>query len=115
MTGAPPANTAALEAVQAWQLTVTVLIGAGWRCGRDRLCQAAAGAGRLVVRARQMATRSAPRPNTTAANQTRPPRMGIRARTRRMPQPTRNARTQAVGSPRIRRPTIQAVAPYPSA
>jgi hypothetical protein len=60
--------------------------------GDESSHQAAAGAARLVVRARQMATSSAPRPNTTAANQTRPPRMGIRARTRRMPQPTRKAR-----------------------
>jgi len=48
---------------------------------------------------------------------TRPdhPRMGIRGRTRRIPQPTRKARIQAVGSRRSRRPRIQAVAPYPSA
>jgi hypothetical protein len=39
--------------------------------------------------------------------------MGTRARIRRIPRPTKKARTQAVGSPRIRRPTIPAVAPYP--
>ena len=45
---------------------------------------------------------------TTAANQTRSPRMGTRAGIRRIPQPTNKARTQAVGSRRIRRPTIPA-------
>ena len=39
--------------------------------------------------------------------------MGTRVRIRRIPQPTKKTRTQAGGSPRIRRPTIQAVAPYP--
>ena len=75
-----------------------------WADNRDgSRHQAAAGAARLVVRARQMATNSAPRPKTTAANQTRPPRMGIRARTRRMPSrpgrqgPRRSAHRESAG------------------
>jgi hypothetical protein len=57
---------------------------------------AAAGAVRAPERARQMATASTPRPNTTAANQTSPPRMGTRASTRRMPQPTSRPRCRPV-------------------
>ena len=50
-----------------------------------------------------------------AAQSTRSPRMGTNASTRRIARPARNARIQAVGSRRILRPTIQAVALYPMA
>src|SRR5512132_639037 len=58
--------------------------------------QAAAGAARAAERPRQMATSSAPRPNTTATNQTRPPRIGTNATTRNFTlQTARPARAAA--------------------
>ena len=66
-----------------------------------------------MERARQIVTVSAPRPKARAANQIRPPTMGM-ASIRRMPHPSRKATTQGVPVRRIRRPMIQAVALYPS-
>jgi hypothetical protein len=57
-----------------------------------------------------MATASAPRPKITAANQTRPPRIGTRATTRRIAHPARKARNQELGRRRIDRPRIQPLA-----
>jgi hypothetical protein len=59
----------------------------------------------------EMATTSAPRPNTTAANQISPPRIGTRATIRKIAQPTRNATTQALGGRSSDRPRTQALAP----
>src|SRR6266508_149149 len=76
--------------------------------------QSTAGTAR-AARARQIATTRAPRPNTDAANQSGPPRMGISAKARRIAQPMRNAATHAVGVRRIDRPRIHALALYPRA
>ena len=51
-----------------------------------------------------------PKPNTTAANQTSSPRIGTRATSHRIAQPTRNAATQTVGGRSSDRPRIQALA-----
>jgi hypothetical protein len=67
----------------------------------------------LVVRARQWATISAPKAEEFGRPAEQDTKERHQCQEAQDPQPARNAPIQAVGSRRILRPTIQAVAPYP--